>query len=98
LPDRVTTTVRYRPDDEGFATVSVGIVERPRAPRNVVDWATFGVQAALERQVGVAIPGNTGQGELWEAAWRWWDGRPRIAASFSAPRAGRLGGIWRVDG
>jgi hypothetical protein len=98
LPDRITTTVGYRPDDEGFATVSVGIVERPRAPHDAVEWVSFGAQAAIERQVSVAIPGHTGQGELWEASWRWWNGRPRVAASFSAPRAGRLGGVWRVDG
>src|SRR5262249_864257 len=30
--------------------------------------------------------------------WRWWSGRPRIAAGFSAPRAGRLSGVWRVEG
>jgi peptidase C39-like protein len=98
LPDRVTTTVGYRPDDEGFATVNVAIVERTRTPHDVVDWVSLGMPAAVEREVRVAIPGNTGQGELWEAAWRWWNGRPRVAASFSAPRAGRLGGIWRVSG
>jgi hypothetical protein len=98
LPDRVMTTVAYRPDDDGFATVNVAIVERSRTPHNLVEWVSLGTQTAIDREVSVAIPGNTGQGELWEAAWRWWDGRPRVAASFSAPRAGRLGGIWRVDG
>lgn len=98
LPDRLAAAVGYRPGDDGFATVKVDFVERPRGPHRLVEWTAFGVQAAVEREIGVAMPGNTGQGELWEASWRWWNGRPRIAARFSAPRAGRLGGIWRVDG
>ena len=98
LPDRLAAAVGYRPGDDGFATVNVDLVERSRRPHSPVEWTAFGVQAAVEREISVAIPGNTGQGELWEASWRWWNGRPRIAARFSAPRAGRLGGIWRVDG
>jgi hypothetical protein len=98
LPDRLAAAVGYRPGDDGFATVNVDFVERSRGPRSPVEWTAFGVQAAVEREISVAMPGNTGQGELWEASWRWWNGRPRIAARFSAPRAGRLGGIWRVDG
>jgi len=98
LPDRLAAAVGYRPGDDGFATVNVDFVERSRGPHSPVEWTAFGVQAAVEREISVAVPGNTGQGELWEASWRWWNGRPRIAARFSAPRAGRLGGIWRVDG
>ena len=98
LPDRVTVAVGYRPDADGFATVNVDMVERSRGPHHIADWISFGGRAAIDREISVAIPGNTGQGELWETSWRWWGGRPRVAASFSAPRAGRLGGIWRVDG
>jgi peptidase C39-like protein len=98
LPDRVTTSVGYRPDADGFATLNVNIVERSRGPRTIVDWISLGAQAGIDREVSMAVPGTTGQGEVWEASWRWWGGRPRIAAGFSAPRAGRLGGIWRVEG
>ena len=98
LPDQLTTSVAYRPDDDGFATVNVAIVERPQWPHSPVDWTAIGVQAAVNREVAFAVPGNTGQGELWEASWRWWSQRPRVAVSFSAPRAGRLAGIWRLDG
>jgi Peptidase_C39 like family len=98
LPDRLAAAVAYRPGDDGFATVNVDFVERSRGPHSPVEWTALGVQAAVEREISVAMPGNTGQGELWEASWRWWSGRPRIAARFSAPRAGRLGGVWRVEG
>jgi hypothetical protein len=98
LPDRVTTSVGYRPDADGFATLNVNIVERSRGPRTLVDWISLGAQAGINREVSVALPGTTGQGEVWDASWRWWGGRPRIAAAFSAPRSGRVGGVWRVDG
>lgn len=98
LPDRVTTSVGYRPDNDGFATLTVNIVERSRWPRTITDWILLGAQAGIDREVGVAVPGTSGQGDVWEASWRWWAGRPRIAAAFSAPRTGRFGGIWRVDG
>jgi len=98
LPDRVTTTVGYRPDADGFATLNVNIVERSRGPRTIGDWISLGLQAGINREVSVAVPGTTGQGEVWDVNWRWWRGRPRIAAGFSAPRAGRLAGVWRVEG
>src|SRR5262249_37556027 len=69
-----------------------------RRPRGLVDWASLGAQAAINREVAAVIPGASGQGEVWSASWRWWDNRPRAAVSFTAPRAGRLAGIWRVEG
>ena len=45
----------------------------------------------------LAVPGSSGQGEVWTASWRWWADRPRVAMSFSAPRGGRMPGVWRVD-
>jgi hypothetical protein len=98
LPDRVTGSIGYRPDSDGFATVNVDVVERSRGPRGLVDWASLGTQAAINREVAVTIPGTSGQGEIWNASWRWWGNRPRVAASFTAPRAGRLAGLWRVEG
>lgn len=98
LPDRLATSIAYRPDNDGFATVNVAIVERPQWPHSLIDWTAIGVQAAVNREVTLAVPGNTGQGELWEGSWRWWSQRPRAAVSFSAPRTGRLAGIWRLDG
>jgi Peptidase_C39 like family len=97
LPDRLMTSVDYREEADGFATVNVGIVERSRWPRGRIDWTAIGGQALINREVAMAIPGQTGQGEVWGASWRWWAERPRVAASFSAPRAGRFGGVWRVD-
>jgi hypothetical protein len=97
LPDRVTTRVGYRQEADGFATVNVTILERSRRPRGLLEWAGVGGQAVINREVTVAIPGRTGQGEVWGGSWRWWNDRPRVALNFSAPRPGRFGGVWRVN-
>ena len=56
---------------------------------------TTGVAAG--GQIAVAVPGTTGQGEQWSAAWRWWSNRPRVHVAFAAPRTSMLPGVWRVE-
>jgi peptidase C39-like protein len=97
LPDRVTTRLTLRPEPDGFATVKAVVVEHAGPPQNAVAWTIAGVEAAVDREARVAIPGSTGQGEVWSASWRWWNGRPRLALGFSAPHVGRFSGVWRVD-
>jgi hypothetical protein len=98
LPDRAAARVTLRPEADGFASLDVVLQERPVRPRGAVEWAAASARAAVDREVRVAVPGFTGQGEIWTARWRWWDGRPAMAVSFAAPRGGRLPGLWQVDG
>jgi hypothetical protein len=98
LPDRTSARIAFRPADDGFATVDVVIAERELHPRGALAWGGATAKALVDRQVDVAVPGSTGQGELWSARWRWWSGRPRIALSFATPRVGLWPGVWRVDG
>src|SRR5439155_1578117 len=49
-------------------------------------------------EVGAAVPGTTGQGEVWSASWRWWSHRPGVRIGFAAPRVHGLPGVWRVEG
>lgn len=97
LPIRAAVRLTLRPELDGFVTVRAVVVERGGPPRGAVEWTAAGLQAAIDREARVAIPGSTGQGELWSASWRWWNGRPRVAVGFAAPHVGRLPGIWRVD-
>lgn len=97
LPDRATARLAFRPEADGFATVDVVVAERSTRPRGAVEWTAAAMRSAIDREVTVAWPGFTGQGELWTASWRWWDERPRVAIGFAAPRVGRLPGVWRVD-
>jgi hypothetical protein len=97
LPTRMTARIGYRPEDDGFATVKVVIVERPTRPRGLVQWLGTAGRATANRELRATVPGWTGQGEAWSAAWRWWNDRPRVAFSFAAPRALGLPGVARVE-
>ena len=97
LPDRATARLAFRPEAAGFATVDVVVSERSTRPRGTAEWTAIAVRSAIDREVTMASPGFSGQGELWTASWRWWNERPRVAVGFATPRAGRVPGIWRVD-
>ena len=97
LPDRGSSRITVRPAADGYAAVDVVLAERSGGPRSKFEWAAAATRAAVDREVGVALPGFTGQGEIWQASWSWWKNRPRAAFSFSAPRTGFLPGVWRVD-
>lgn len=98
LPDRSTSRLALRPAADGYATVTATVRETTLVPSNLAAWGVAGVQAAFDREVIARIGGRLGQGELWTASWRWWENRPRVAASFAAPMPGAIGGVWRVEG
>lgn len=98
LPDRVASRLSLRPQQDGYATVTATVQETAPVPASLVAWGVAGLQAGFDREVTARLPGGLGMGELWSVSWRWWRNRPRVAASFAAPVAGRLGGVWRVEG
>jgi predicted double-glycine peptidase len=105
LPDRSSARLSLRPvragapgmEDDGFALVDVVVAERNAIPGDTAGWAGVGVAAAVDRQVDVAVPGFTGQGEMWSATWRWWTNRPRAAVAFEAPHVAGIANVWRVE-
>jgi hypothetical protein len=97
LPDRSSARLSLRPQADGFALVDVVVAERNTVPRDGAGWTGVGVAAAVDRQVDVAVPGFTGQGEMWSATWRWWTNRPMAAVAFEAPRVAGIANVWRVD-
>jgi predicted double-glycine peptidase len=98
LPDRSSARLAVRPENDGFATVDVVLAERAGLPNGRLGWAGAALRAGVDREVAVAVPGFTGQGEVWSASWRWWSHRPRVAVGFTAPRVGGLPGVWSVEG
>jgi Papain-like cysteine protease AvrRpt2 len=98
LPDRTMARLDLRPEADGFVSVDVVLQERSVGPRGTAEWAGVLARTSVDREVTVALPGSTGQGEVWTASWRWGKERPRAAVSFAAPRGGRVPGVWRVDG
>jgi hypothetical protein len=97
LPNRAVTRITLKPGHDGFASIDVAVIERATTPHGPGEWIAAAARAGVDREVNVAIPGTAGEGELWSASWRWWEGRPRIAVDFAAPRTAKLPGIWRVD-
>jgi hypothetical protein len=98
LPDQSFARLAVRPEADGFATVDVVVAERATIPRGAAEWVGAGVRAGVDRQVSAAVPGATGQGEVWSASWRWWSHRPGVTVGFAAPRPRGLPGVWRVEG
>jgi len=98
MPDQTSSRISYRPAADGYAVVEVAVAERPPLPQGPVEWAATAARFLVEREADVAVPGSTGQGEVWEVSWRWWNNRPRVAVSFATPRVGWLPGVWRVEG
>lgn len=98
LPDRVGSALTLRPGTDGYAVVRAAIQEPTRIPRGAIEWGAAGIQTVVDREITSTLAGWSGQGEVWSASWRWWEHRPKIAGSFSAPLVGRMRGVWRVDG
>jgi hypothetical protein len=94
LPDQLAVRVGYTPDADGFATVQVAVAERAARPY----WLTVAARAAIGREVRATLPGWAGQGEVWNASWRWWSNRPRAGLDFMAPRVGLLRGVSKTSG
>ncbi len=97
-PARSASRLAFQPLADGYAVVDATIVERAARPRGVAGWAAIAARTASTRELSAAVPGTTGQGELWRASWRWWRDRPRVAVGFAAPRVGGLPGTWRFEG
>ena len=95
LPSAQTARVTYRPGEDGRAQVTAVVIERPMWPTSTPALAAAGVRLVSDREIAIALASPTGGGEVWSAAWRWWDRRPRIAFGFSAPAP--FGGVWRLD-
>ena len=98
LPDAASTRLTLRPEGDGFATVDVVIAEHQSVPSGAAAWSATAVQAGVDREATVAVPGFSGQGDLWSASWRWWANRPAISLGFAAPRVHGWPGVWRVEG
>jgi len=95
LPAAQTTRVNFRPGDSGRAQIDAMVLERPVLPSSAPALAAMGLHALTDREVSIGIAGPSGGGEMWRAAWRWWEHRPRLALGLDTPAP--LGGVWGVS-
>ena len=98
LPAAAMTALRYRPMPGGQAEVEATIVERPLLPTGRLHLAAALARMAIQREARLDVASPTGGGELWSAAWRFWDDRPRLSFALALPGAGGLPGVATVDG
>jgi hypothetical protein len=96
-PDASSVRVGFRPAADGYAAVDVAVVQPPTRPRTPTEWIARGVESGVNHEVEAAVPGPTGEGDVWNASWRWWENRPRVAVSFMVPTTSHVGGLWRVE-
>jgi hypothetical protein len=97
LPTFQAVRLAYRPDADGYAVIDAQVLERSTRPEGLGAWLGLALAATVERELGVEVPGPTGQGELWSGGWRWWPQRERLRVSFAAPRLRGWPGVWRVS-
>ncbi|MGB2715440.1 MAG: cysteine peptidase family C39 domain-containing protein [Vicinamibacterales bacterium] len=96
LPSLIGSRVAYEPDEGDRAKVAAAVVERSVVPAGLVPLTAMAMRSVSDRELRVNVAGPTGGGELWSAAWRWWERRPRGELGVSAPLP--LGGVWSVLG
>lgn len=95
LPSARSTRLELVPVGQGLTELHATVAERRRVPGDPWSWAAIGARAAIARTVGVTLGSLSGAGEGLSLEWRYWPGRPRLAASLRAP--GRWPGTWGAD-
>lgn len=98
LPSAAVTRARYRPVPGGLAEVEVAVVERRTLPRGLVPIAAAAGRAWIQRELELDLVSPTGSGEVWSAAWRLWEARPRVAFVLAMPAPSGLPGVATVEG
>ena len=98
LPSAARTSLRYRPIDGGLAEIETAVIERPMVPRGVAPMAVAVARAGLWHEIELDVAAPSGSGELWTAAWRWQEARPRLAFAVAVPGGLRLPGVTTIEG
>jgi len=94
VPAVAAARVSYHPTEEGRAQIDAAVLERDRAPLTWPAWLGIGAGALANREATAVFTNVSGGGDAVTAAWRWWEHRPMIGASYAAPGPG---GIWTID-
>ncbi|HEX9899031.1 MAG TPA: C39 family peptidase, partial [Candidatus Methylomirabilis sp.] len=98
VPAQADSRLSLRPGPGGMAQVDVALQERPSTFGGPWDLGSAGVRALSDHELTLEAASPTGNGELWTAAWRWWENRPRVSLALAIPGVGGRPGIWRVEG
>lgn len=94
IPAVAAARVSFQPQEKGKARIDAAIVERSRAPANPGASLGIGLRALTDRQIAAAFANVSGGGDMASIAWRFWEHRPMVAASYAAPGPW---GVWRLE-
>ena len=95
LPSAASAELTFVPVPSGLVELRATVAERSLIPVDRWSLAALGVVAALRREVEVSSGALTGGGERLTFGWRFWPGRPRVSAAYTAPAP--WGGLWGID-
>ena len=98
LPSGDLGSLRYRPVSGGLAEIEAVVLERPVILSGRLPLAAMAARSWFQRELRVDVASPTGSGELWTAAWRWWENRPRVGFGVAVPSALGLPGVVTIEG
>ena len=98
IPAIEASRLDCRPLPGGIAEMETAILERPLFWNGPAGAVALGLRSLVDRELALSIAGLTGNGERWEAAWRWEENRPRLRVGVTAPNVAGLPGIVGVLG
>lgn len=90
LPTRSAARLGYVPLADGSARVDVNVLEKPNWNLGRRTLPLAGVRAVVEREFALESASPLGLGDAWQARWRWWENRPRLAFDAQLPAHGVL--------
>jgi peptidase C39-like protein len=95
LPSAASAELTFVPVSSGLVELHATVAERSLIPADRWSLAALGVVTVLRREVEASSGALTGGGERLTIGWRFWPGRPRVSAAYTAPAP--WGGLWAID-
>ena len=91
LPIARDASLRFVPVKGTRAEMQAIIHEKSLLPLDAMDWGGVATRAILKDEIKIDLGGPAGRGEVWSAAWRWSENRPRVMLGVAAIQpAGKL--------
>ena len=97
LPIARDASLRFVPVRGGRAEMQAIIHEKSLLPLDATELGGVAIRAILKDEIKLDLGGPARRGEVWSAAWRWSENRPRVMLGVAAPAPGVLPGIVSVD-
>lgn len=85
MPSLSSARVRFTPDTQNQADVTVVVGDRPRVPTGLLPWTAIGVRAVAAREVALSFSSLLNAGDRLDVLWRFQTHREFAGATLSVP-------------